>query len=190
MKRTWSSRAATWWECWGASPARSRQAEPARSFTCRGERGTVAARAVKTARCSRKARKWWSPDTRRALLMCAHGKRWRKRISTPAMRRQIERTNMKRCTILVLICVVTPWMFAQDKALKAGQTAAESWLTLVDNADYAGSYDQAASVFKSAVTKADWQQKITAARGPLGKMLSRKVKFAQYTTSLPGAPDG
>lgn len=98
---------------------------------------------------------------------------------------------MSRITILIAISVlVTPWMFAQDKALKAGQAAAESWVALVDNADYAGSYEQAASLFKASVTKADWQQKIKAARDPLGKMLSRKVKFAEYTTSLPGAPDG
>jgi hypothetical protein len=98
---------------------------------------------------------------------------------------------MKRLPIItIIVLLLTPWMFAQDKALKAGQTAAESWLALVDKGDYAGSYDQAASLFKSAVTKADWQQKIKAARDPLGKMLSRKVKFVEYTTSLPGAPDG
>jgi hypothetical protein len=29
-----------------------------------------------------------------------------------------------------------------------------------------------------------------AARQPLGKLISRKVKSATYATSLPGAPDG
>ena len=32
-------------------------------------------------------------------------------------------------------------------------------------------------------------QKVRAARGPLGKVASRKLKSAQYKTSLPGAPD-
>jgi hypothetical protein len=33
-------------------------------------------------------------------------------------------------------------------------------------------------------------QKIRAARSPLGKLITRKLKHTQYATSLPGAPDG
>jgi hypothetical protein len=31
---------------------------------------------------------------------------------------------------------------------------------------------------------------MAAARGPLGKIISRRVRSAQYAESLPGAPDG
>ncbi|MGA7319684.1 MAG: DUF4019 domain-containing protein, partial [Candidatus Sulfotelmatobacter sp.] len=31
---------------------------------------------------------------------------------------------------------------------------------------------------------------LRGSRDPLGKMLSRKLKSATYTTTLPGAPDG
>jgi hypothetical protein len=98
---------------------------------------------------------------------------------------------MKRAILLtVILLLVVGSTLAQETSTEPGKKAAESWLALVDKADYAASYDQAAGMFKSAIGKADWQQKIKAARDPLGKVLSRKLKSAQYTTSLPGAPDG
>ena len=45
-------------------------------------------------------------------------------------------------------------------------------------------------MFKAAVTEKEWEQKVEAARGPLGALFSRKLKSAQYKTELPGAPDG
>ena len=98
---------------------------------------------------------------------------------------------MKKVTLIAMMAILmAPLMLAQDKSVEAAQKGAESWLALVDKADYAGSYNQAASMFKAAVTKEDWVQKIRAARGPLGNVVSRKLMSAQYTTSLPGAPDG
>ena len=44
--------------------------------------------------------------------------------------------------------------------------------------------------YSSLVTKEDWLQKVRAARNPLGKVISRKLKGTQYKTSLLGAPDG
>jgi hypothetical protein len=79
---------------------------------------------------------------------------------------------------------------AQSKPEDLAQKSAESWLSLVDSGKYAESWDQAASFFKGAVTKADWQSKVAPVRGPLGKVISRKLKSAKYTKTLPGAPDG
>ncbi len=78
----------------------------------------------------------------------------------------------------------------KDKNTEAARKGAESWLAVVDKGDYAGSYDGAASIFKLAITKKDWLQKVRAARSLMGKVISRKLKRAQYKTSLPGAPDG
>ena len=69
-------------------------------------------------------------------------------------------------------------------------TAAEKWLALVDDGKYPESWTAAAAYFKNAVTASAWEQAVKAVRGPLGKLLSRKVKNAAYHTSLPGAPDG
>jgi hypothetical protein len=79
---------------------------------------------------------------------------------------------------------------AGDKPEDAAQAAAESWLTLVDAGDYAGSWEQAAKVFKGAVKQADWSQMAGGVRNPLGKLVSRKLKSREYAERLPGAPDG
>ncbi len=76
---------------------------------------------------------------------------------------------------------------AEEK--QAGE-AARAWLALVDGGDYATSWDNAARLFKGAVTKEQWQQSLTGVRGPIGAVVSRELNSAQYATSLPGAPDG
>jgi len=45
-------------------------------------------------------------------------------------------------------------------------------------------------MFKAHVSREQWQSMLYATRDPLGKMLSRKLKSATYTKTLPGAPDG
>lgn len=98
---------------------------------------------------------------------------------------------MKRAVVFgIMLLLAVSVVLAQDNKTASAQKGAESWLALVDKADYAGSWNQAAAMFKAAVTKDDWTQKVGAVRGPLGKVVSRKLQSAQYTTSLPGAPDG
>jgi hypothetical protein len=72
----------------------------------------------------------------------------------------------------------------------AAQAAAESWLELVDAEQYAESWEAAASLFRGAVTRDQWIQAATGARGPLGELVSRKIRSRQYTEQVPGAPDG
>ena len=75
---------------------------------------------------------------------------------------------------------------AEQSALQA----AHDWLALVDGGSYADSWDHAAAFFQSAVSRADWEKAVQGVRSPLGKVVSRKVKSQQYTSSLPGAPPG
>ncbi len=75
---------------------------------------------------------------------------------------------------------------AEDGAVKA----AEEWLALVDSGEYSKSWSQSAELFKNAVTQEQWDKSLSAVRNPLGEVVSRKKKSAQYATSLPGAPDG
>lgn len=51
-------------------------------------------------------------------------------------------------------------------AVAAAQTAAPAWLALVDKTSYGASWDSAAAVFRSATTKADWEEAVLHARGP------------------------
>ncbi|MRR09213.1 DUF4019 domain-containing protein [bacterium] len=72
----------------------------------------------------------------------------------------------------------------------AAVDAARSWLSLIDDGQYGGSWDQAAQPFMGAVSREQWLQAMQTTRQPLGTKLSREVKAKRYLTSLPGAPDG
>ena len=90
-------------------------------------------------------------------------------------------------TMLSAACSVAS---AQQKPEQLAQGSAESWLALVDFAKYADSWQEASSLFQAHVSKEQWQSMVQPVRDPLGKLLSRKLKSAQYTKTLPGAPDG
>lgn len=68
--------------------------------------------------------------------------------------------------------------------------AAESWLAMTDAGDADGSWEAAASLFKSALDNETWATSLNAAQGPLGKPISRKLKSEKFVKELPGAPDG
>jgi hypothetical protein len=98
----------------------------------------------------------------------------------------------RRCFAVVLVvgvCAATAAR-AADGPEDEAQRAAEPWLELVDDKSYATSWEQAAAVFKGALTREDWEKAVGAARNSIGKLVSRKLKSRQYTEKLPGAPDG
>jgi len=103
---------------------------------------------------------------------------------------------MKSRTGLVLSLTILSILFsmgslqANEVAEKAAVAASGAWLSLVDRGDYAESWNQAAGLFKTAVTKEQWQNTVKAVRVPLGKVMVKKLKSKQYTKTLPGAPDG
>jgi hypothetical protein len=92
-------------------------------------------------------------------------------------------------TILSILFSMSP-IKANEVAEKAAVTASNTWLSLVDGENYAESWNQAAGLFKAAVTKEQWQNTVKAVRVPLGKVMTRRLKSKQYTKTLPGAPDG
>jgi hypothetical protein len=95
------------------------------------------------------------------------------------------------CFVVIgLIVCNTNAMAGRFDREKAAIVAAEKWLTIVDKGKYMESWEESSEYFKQALTQDQWQQAVQAVREPLGKLVSRKVKSATYTTSLPGAPDG
>ena len=68
--------------------------------------------------------------------------------------------------------------------------AASAWLALTDRGEYAQSWAEAASYFRTAAPQEQWVQAITAVRSPLGAVISRTLRSAESARSLPGAPDG
>jgi hypothetical protein len=77
-----------------------------------------------------------------------------------------------------------------DTKEQAGQAAALSWLKLIDDGDYAGSWEQAAAHFREAVPKERWIAQVGVVRRPFGAVKSRHALSERFTRSLPGAPDG
>jgi hypothetical protein len=94
------------------------------------------------------------------------------------------------CVFALLSAIAIAPVSADEKPKQLAQKSAESWLTLTDEGKYSESWDAAAQMFKSAVTKEQWQSAMKGSREPLGKMRSRRLKAATYTKTLPGAPDG
>ncbi len=73
---------------------------------------------------------------------------------------------------------------------QAAVECAKTWLVFVDDGDYYRSWEEAAALARAAVNRPAWETGIRFARAPLGKVVSRTLKSAQATNSLPGAPDG
>jgi hypothetical protein len=79
---------------------------------------------------------------------------------------------------------------ADPGAEDLAEAAARAWLTGVDAGAYAESWDEAAAMFRSAVTKEQWQQALGSVRQPLGRCLSRRLLSRKLVESLPNAPKG
>jgi hypothetical protein len=62
--------------------------------------------------------------------------------------------------------------------------AAKSWLEATDAGKYGQSWDTAAKMFKSSITKKAWETKLKATLEPLGKVESRELRGAAYTKQL------
>jgi hypothetical protein len=104
----------------------------------------------------------------------------------------VERARVKSVVtisaiMLLLICLP---VFAQQTPEQLAKSSAASWLALVDSGNYAESWQEAAQIFKNAIPEGEWVKMAQATREPLGRLLSRNLKSATYTKTLPGAPDG
>ena len=105
---------------------------------------------------------------------------------------------MKKLSLIFMILVVLQSIcFAQEIQTKIDETkkiaaikVADAWLKLVDEKKYGESYEQAAIIFKTAVTRESWEQTLNGILPSFGKIISRELISATYKTSLPGAPDG
>jgi len=96
--------------------------------------------------------------------------------------------------VLISILIISVFCYSAaaqstDKE-KEAVAAATAWLKLIDDGDYGQSWEESAEYFRNAVPKGQWQQQLSSVRKPLGKLIDRKLKSAQYTSSLPGTPDG
>jgi hypothetical protein len=89
-----------------------------------------------------------------------------------------------------LCCAAVANSRAADPDVDEARKVAERWVALVDAGRYDESWNAAASYFRSQVSKTDWKNAATSARGPLGALASRTFNAAQATHDLPGVPHG
>lgn len=94
------------------------------------------------------------------------------------------------CIIVACSMLCVSMVIADQKGEELAAQAASKWLALVDEGKYSESWNEAAQLFKGAVTKEQWKESVSSVRKPLGKLVSRTLKSKTYATSLPGAPDG
>lgn len=106
------------------------------------------------------------------------------------MKRSIPVLVLALCWAVCPMAAVAGDAKPEPKPESAAQTAAEKWLALVDAGKYAESWQAAAAHLKKVVNEKKWKQTMAPVRGPLGKVVSRKLKSAAYTKELPGAPEG
>lgn len=100
---------------------------------------------------------------------------------------------MRRIGVVIFVlCIgwVLPVAAQSLEKQNAAIAAAQEWLALIDAGRYAQSWQASAAYFRNAVGRDQWGQLLKASRQPLGELVSRRVKSATYTTTLPGAPDG
>ena len=95
-----------------------------------------------------------------------------------------------RVLLVPVLMAALATLSAQEKPEQVAQKQAEQWLALIDAGQYDQSWEQAAEIFKSAVTKDTWKQQVSAVRGQTGKLKSRALKSTEYKENLPNAPVG
>lgn len=99
------------------------------------------------------------------------------------------RTIASLVAVALALSVITAIAQDSDKEKKA-ISAAEKWLSMVDEGKYSDSWQGAAEYLRNAIHQEQWNRSLQAVRKPLGEVVSRQMKTATYKTSLPGAPDG
>jgi len=91
---------------------------------------------------------------------------------------------------IVALAAISPAAAQEEAAEAAAQASTRAWLALVDAGQYEASWEKAASFFRAAITSEDWVQALSGARASFGAVLDRDTISAEYTKTLPGAPDG
>jgi hypothetical protein len=98
--------------------------------------------------------------------------------------------------IAVALCATALWAATVPggtptaTAEAAAESAALTWLGLVDAGNYAKSWSSASTMFRQKVSQSQWQSAAASARAPFGALRSRTLQSATAKSALPGAPDG
>ncbi|MES3629732.1 MAG: DUF4019 domain-containing protein [Longimonas sp.] len=76
------------------------------------------------------------------------------------------------------------------EAVEEAREAAESWLELTDAGSFAESWDAAAELLQSEVTRDEWTQQSEQAEQQIGSVEEREFMGGQYQDDIPNVPEG
>lgn len=94
------------------------------------------------------------------------------------------------CLLICVAAISCKGNNKQANEVKAAQEAVNAWMNLLSENKFAESWEDSAEYFKGVITKEDWAKMMDGAVKPLGKVLSRELQNSNFTTKLPGVPDG
>jgi hypothetical protein len=103
---------------------------------------------------------------------------------------------MKRIVIIfgvafaIMLLVGISWAAKTEKE-QAAVDIADKWLALVDADKYSESWRGADEYFRKSIKLDQWEKIVRTVKAKTGKMISRKLKSANYKKNfLPGEPKG
>ena len=97
------------------------------------------------------------------------------------------------CAVLIFATGCAPYKQAkvEKRAYEtAARSAAERWLTLLDQGDYQEAFEWEAQDFRMARTQTQFVRYMQARRAPFGKALGRKVIGSANIRKFVGVPEG
>jgi len=100
---------------------------------------------------------------------------------------------MRKIVSFLLASLLAVHAFAQQPGpgeVDAAKSTAQHWVEVVDHAQYAESWDEAAQGFRKAINKPDWEKAVAGARAPFGTVEKRELISATYAEQLPHSPAG
>jgi hypothetical protein len=99
--------------------------------------------------------------------------------------------KLKIILTVLALCFSTGAIASPNKVDTAAvKIVVEKWLALVDSGQYETSWKRSSELLRSKVSKSDFKDQLSKARGPLGRLLKRELRLKETESSLPGAPDG
>jgi hypothetical protein len=97
---------------------------------------------------------------------------------------------LKRVLSILALLLAVSGPVSADPVEDPAVAAAEAWLKLIDDKDYAASWAAASTLFQQGINQEAWVKQVSPPRAKLGALKSRKYQAFQQMTSLPGVPDG
>ena len=79
---------------------------------------------------------------------------------------------------------------ASHDVATTGEVSARAWVALIDQSRWEESWEKSGTIFREAVTSAEWARQARPVREPLGAVIKRTLVANEAHKELPNAPKG